>query len=1017
MDEREPELPATAAEAIEAVEAAAASGGGTPFDAFGVRDEAEAESVEDEVTDLLAPFGEPPAAGKAAEPAPGDRTPGDQAPGDLTPGGQAPGERTPGGQAPVVLPSGLPKREPGRTSAPRNSGPAQRESVFGSAPEETAAPSFFGSAPAPRPEPTPPPAAEAAEAAPEPVRDMTSALRRRPRPARDPLGPDFGPPTGPARTTRIVADDLLLTVNPVDGSEVTLCPPGELPERPAKRGPAVRAERSRAARPPLPSGATGGPGRLLERTEIRERVTRLLARGRSVRLTGPGGSGKSALLAELVDACADLAPDGVVLLSGRGRTPADLLGDLAAEVFELTRHRPGPALLRELLAEIGAVVIVDDLEFGAAALDEILDATPECAFLVATTPDVPAPSAEARLEEIALPGVGRSGGLALLERAVGRALTEEEANWAGDLWFESEGLPLRFVQAGALLQQRDQLLARTEDAGDEDFAYFAGSQPDQARPGPEGEIPLPTLAEGAAPAAALAARLSEAARETLRHAVALGGELPHPAHLPALTGDTHADAALADLTATVLVTPAGSGHRLATGVLVQLEAAGYAEDAPARADAVARHYAWWAAHPSVTPERVAAEAEAVLAALAACVAEPLPPVEGEGADDDPGAAVLLARAVAPAFAAALRWGAWDRVLRYGQDAARRAGRVADEAYFHHELGVLALCEDRPEAARAELESAIGLRGALSDRRGTLAGRRTLALADDRAGLPRRPDADEAEGGLVPQPPETTTAATAVVAQLPGGYDAAEPFFDPRAATEIFPRQDPEAAPGSEPKGSVRRSALAGSRRNLVAAGAGALLVAVLGTVVTLGTLSDNDDAPADRVSTEHSASTDDDSDGLSADTPPGESGSTTERPAPSASATDPGEDGVLGTADDPAPSTDASGAPGTSASAPGDEQSTPDSEPSDSHKPGGSGPGKTTKPPTGPGPSQTSPTGTPSDSGEPSEEPTDPTDDPTDPGDPGETGPSEPETSNSASEPVATVTAGDPDDPQGPQVA
>ncbi|EFG64642.1 ATP-binding protein, partial [Streptomyces sp. SPB074] len=627
MDEREPELPAAAAEAIEAVEAAAETGGGSPFDAFGTRDEAEADPAADEVADLLAPFGAPHAAKAPEEPIPADQGPADQEPGD---------------QGPVVLPSGLPKREPGRTSAPRNAGPAQRESVFGTAPGESPAPassssssSFFGSAPAPRQEPVPPPP-PAEDAAPEPVRDMSTALRRRPRPARDPLGPDFGPvPAGPARTTRIVADDLLLTVNPVDGSEVTLCPPGELPERPAKRGPAVRAERSRAARPPLPSGPAGGPGRLLERTELRERITRLLARGRSVRLTGPGGSGKSALLAELVDACAELAPDGVVLLSGRGRTPADLLGDLATEVFELTRHRPGPALLRELLAEVGAVVIVDDLEFGAAALDEILDVTPECAFLLATTPDTPAPSAEARLEELTLSGVGRPGGLALLERAVGRALSEEEANWAGDLWFESEGLPLRFVQAGALLQQRDALTAEAGPGPDEeDFAFFAGTQADAARPGPEGEVPLPTLAEGAAPAAALAARLSEAARETLRHAVALGGELPHPAHLPALTGDTHADAALAELTATVLVTPAGSGRRLATGVLVQLEAAGYAEDAPARADAVARHYAWWAAHPSVTPERVAAEAEAVLAALAACVAEPLPPVEGEGAEDD-----------------------------------------------------------------------------------------------------------------------------------------------------------------------------------------------------------------------------------------------------------------------------------------------------------------------------------------------------------------------------------------------
>ncbi|NEA41360.1 hypothetical protein G3I42_19240, partial [Streptomyces sp. SID11385] len=307
----------------------------------------------------------------------------------------------------------------------------------------------------------------------------------------------------------------------------------------------------------------------------------------------------------------------------------------------------------------------------------------------------------------------------------------------------------------------------------------------------------------------------------------------------------------------------------------------------------------------------------------------------------------------------------------------------------------------------------GLRGALSDRRGTLAGRRTLALADDRAGMPQRPDVEEPDPDAVPRPPETT-AATAVVDQLPGTFNSApDPFFDPRAATEVFPRQTPEAH-ASEAKGGVRRSALVGSRRNLVAAGAGALLVAVLGTVVTLGTLSDKDDAPADRVTTEHSASTDDDGDGLGADTPPDESGSTAKDPAPRPSATDPGEDGVLGTADDPTPSAPASQSPGSSASAPDDEESKPGSGPSDTHKPGGTKPSKTTRPPTDPGPSHSSPSTTPSDPDEPTGKPTDPTDDPTDPG---ETDPSEPETSNSASDPVASVTAGDPANSQGAEVA
>ncbi|MDX3070771.1 ATP-binding protein, partial [Streptomyces sp. ND04-05B] len=169
-----------------------------------------------------------------------------------------------------------------------------------------------------------------------------------------------------------------------------------------------------------------------------------------------------------------------------------------------------------------------------------------------------------------LGGLDRAGSEQLLERVVGRALTEDESNWAGDLWFESEGLPLRFTQAGALLRQRDRQRAG-ENAVDE-FGVFQEAPPVDApyEAADEHDVPLPSLAEGAAPAALLASRLGSSARETLRFAVALGGEIPHQAHLPALVGDTHADAALGELVGCALVTPVGARYRLAAGVRTQL---------------------------------------------------------------------------------------------------------------------------------------------------------------------------------------------------------------------------------------------------------------------------------------------------------------------------------------------------------------------------------------------------------------------------------------------------------------
>lgn len=801
---------------------------------------------------------------------------------------------------------------------------------------------------------------------------------------RDPMTRDLGPSAtpAPARTAQFTSGDFLLTINPVDGSEIEPCPPGERPAAPVRHSAADRAELARAGRPALPPGPATPELPLLERQEERERLVAMVSRGRSVRLVGSAGSGRTALLDAVAADCTDLAPDGVVRLSGYRRTSAELLQDLFAAVFRAPLHRPDTDELHRYVHEIGAVVVLDDLEFGGSALQELLDATPECAFLISVTPEAAALAPAGLFEEVLLGGLGRSSSLELLERAVQRPLTDEEANWAGDLWFESEGLPLRFVQAGALLRQRDVL--RADPGAFDEYGYFTEAPLDAPFDAEDGhDVPLPTLAEGMAPVAPLAARLSESARATLRFALALGGEVPHQAHLPALVGDTHADAALGELLACGLLSPTGARYRLAAGAETQLHDAGYGDDAAEQALNAAQHYAWWAGHPSVTAERISAESDAVLAALAALV----PGTEA----GHPSAAVLLARTAAPAFAAGMQWGAWERSLRTGAEASRVAGEVAEEAYFHHELGILALCGGRLDRARAELETSIGLRGALADKRGTVAARRALALVTDRSGGAPGPVvaggsvfAAGGPGSAVSRSPFDTpydpfTERSSAGEEIPAARyeESASPPAGVPATMGVLPL--PELPDSDEPLvhrsagaagGSPsRRSMLGGARRNLVAAGAGALLVAVLGTVVTLGATGNKVGGEGERVTPEQSANQDAGKGGLDADKAEGsegngsgggsDNGGTSEPGLPAADSTSRGKNTG---SPDPTQTT------GTGTGKPTDPATKPTKPPTT--------PGKPTDPPTKPTDPPTKPTDPPT---KPTDPPTKPTDPPTTP--------------------------------------
>ncbi|MEU6214941.1 ATP-binding protein [Streptomyces sp. NPDC047023] len=677
--------------------------------------------------------------------------------------------------------------------------------------------------------------------------------------------------TAPACPVCVTAGGYTLTVNPADSTEIS--PSQQLVPAPVKRSTADRALQRTLALAPTPPGPKTPALPLLERDTERSKLTSLLRQGRSARLTGPAGSGRTALLDALAEDCAALAPDGVIRLAGRRRTATELLHQLYADVH-VSDCRPALSDLLHHTAQVRAIVFIDDIEFGGPALDQLLRATPHCSYLLAASTEVPPPSPETALDEVPLAGLSQNASLELLAGVLDRALTEEETAWAREAHAACAGIPQRIVQAASALRIHRRIGS-------------AGSAAQATLPALPQDVPH-----------LLFEQLSQPAHAVLRFAHALDGEVPHHAHLPELLGDTRAGEAVGELLALGLLTASGPRYRLAhetTRHLTESHAGQAFEDLDTPVRTAASHYTRWAQNPSTTAEQIAAEADAISAALA-------------GAET--AAAVALARTVAPAFAACLHWGAWEQVLRIGIAAARHAADAAGQAYFHHELGVLALCNGRPASARAEFETAISLRGTLADTRGTSIGRRALALTApqqlppgnggaslDPPAPPQEPTlttpvptgepaaAPDATAPSVPHPPtplvasrpdpkEPTAASTSTAAAAPPATPAptgaerpdTDPAREPEPphgapgslqpataptpqhpqATRILPRTRP--TPPVPPHATAPPARHGVRRRRIELASVAALGLAALGTVIAIATQNDAPAHPDGRTS-------------------------------------------------------------------------------------------------------------------------------------------------------------------------
>ena len=446
-----------------------------------------------------------------------------------------------------------------------------------------------------------------------------------------------------------------------------------------------------ASRPPAAQPRPLMLGRERELADAR----RAIQAGLPIGLHATCGYGKTTLLQHIVASAAD---DGVapscIYLRADGDRIGDLLNDLVTRLY--TSARPVKLTAQEcalVLADVSAVVAVDDFSAGPEQVGHLVDVLPGCRLVIGSA----RPVIGRRGSSQDLAGLPDDAALALLAEDLGRPLTSEEISAATRLTAAVDGQPLHLKQAAALVR--------------------------------EGRHTFASLASKAADSPAALDRLSvDALAEHERHALAVLA-LAAGALLPADV--VAAIANVADLAESL-----GSLRRRGLAEqrddrfgLPVCKAASYREMLlkNLQLGSSARDLGAWlaAGSPASRGSQSAADAALSIMDLAAELG-------------DWTAVARLARAAESVLFLAGRWEAWHHALGRGLEAATEAGDRAAEAFFSHQLGSLAFCQDRLDDAVRLLRRALTLREQIGDRAGADLSRHNLELLLPAGPLPPPP---------------------------------------------------------------------------------------------------------------------------------------------------------------------------------------------------------------------------------------------------------------------------------------
>ena len=357
----------------------------------------------------------------------------------------------------------------------------------------------------------------------------------------------------------------------------------------------------------------------------------------------------------------------------RRQSASDVLQSLFEAFYELGNPfnvKPTDVQIRFALQDKQALILFDDVDMARDELEVVMDAAPGCTFVIT--------SAERRLwgegSTLALAGLPIEDAMTLFEREWGARSPPTNVPKHKLLCIALEGHPLRLIQAAALLRDERRSAALMMQPG-------AG-----------------TAAE--ALAGQLITSLSEPEREIVKSLAAVSNASVRTEHLAGMTGLADIEPILDGLAQRAVIRAEGGGYRLDAALIQELQRL---PDAQRWALKAVTYFVDWTERHRSRFDRIASEINVIDAVLDRAV-------KAQRWRE----ALRLVMAVEGALALGRRWGAWDRVLRIGLEAARALRDRPAEAWALHQIGTRAQCLEHISAARSSLILALRLRESIDD---------------------------------------------------------------------------------------------------------------------------------------------------------------------------------------------------------------------------------------------------------------------------------------------------------------